>query len=152
MTGEGNGTGPRGIRIQKDLEIPLSEVRFRFLRSGGPGGQHVNKVETAVSLSFSIRTSTSLDEAQRKLLIDRLGGRVTRQGVLRLVERGERSQHRNKERLTERFASLLREALRPEKNRKQTVPSRVSREARLLSKKARSQTKAARKPPHGGAE
>lgn len=145
-------TGSKGIRILKGLEVPLSEVRYRFLRSGGPGGQHVNKVETAVSLSFNVRTSRSLDEAQRKLLIDRLGGRVSRQGILRLVERGERSQHRNKERLTERFAALLRKSLSPEKSRGSTVPSRASREARLRSKRARSNIKAARKPPRGGEE
>ncbi|MDH4070354.1 MAG: alternative ribosome rescue aminoacyl-tRNA hydrolase ArfB [Ignavibacteria bacterium] len=142
-------TVPKGISIQEGLEIPLSEVRFRFMRSGGPGGQHVNKVETAVSLSFNVRTSESLGDRQRQRLIARLGNRIDRRGVLRLVERGGRSQHRNKEHLAERFAFLLREALAPEKKRRPTAPSRGSKEARIRAKRVRSRIKASRKPPPG---
>lgn len=124
------------------LEIPLGEVKFRFARSGGPGGQNVNKRETQVELIFDVAASPSLGPRQRERVMRKLASRIDARGRLRLVVTDERTQGRNREIALERFCGLLKDALKPDPpKRRKTRPSRAARERRLDDKKARSKTK-----------
>ncbi len=129
-----------GVRITPALTIPLSELRLRFGPSGGPGGQHANKVSTRVELRFDVAASGALSEAQRARLLDRLGPEV------RVVADDERSQLRNRRLAIERFAEKVAAALRPEVRRRPTRPSRGATERRLEEKRRRSERKQARRP------
>ena len=129
------------LPIDDELSIPLAELSFRFSRSSGPGGQHVQKSSTRVELLFDVANSPSLSEAQRARLLDRLSGYVDTSGVLHLVAQSERSQLRNRQEVVQRFQGLLRRALKRRKRRKPTRPSAASRERRLRRKKQRSQVK-----------
>jgi ribosome-associated protein len=135
------------LTITPDLHIPLSELRFRFARSRGPGGQHVQKVETQVELLFDIARSPSLSEEQRARLQEKLAGYIDREGTLHLVSRESRSQLRNRQRVTARFQALLRHALQVPKRRHPTQPSAAAREQRLRHKKRRGEIKRERRPP-----
>ncbi len=104
------------------LRIPVSELQFRFSPSGGPGGQHANKVATRVELRFDVAGSPSLGPRQRARLLERLGPE------LRVVADDERSQLRNRQLATERFRERLAAALRVDKPRRPTRPTRASKE------------------------
>jgi ribosome-associated protein len=132
---------PGVLAINDDLFVPLAELSFRASRAGGPGGQHVNTSSTRVELVWDVGSSPSLGEEQRARILEKLANRISGEGLLLLAEGGSRSQHRNKEAVTERFAELLREALHVPKRRKRTRPPRASREERLRSKKRRSEVK-----------
>lgn len=134
------------LRIADDLVIPRSELIYRATRAGGPGGQHVNTSSTRVELTWDVAASPSLTDEQRARLRERLARRIDGGGVLRLTDAGTRSQHRNRERVTKRFAELIAGALVEQKKRRKTKPSRASKEARLESKKRRSETKKLRNP------
>jgi ribosome-associated protein len=129
------------IPIKQGLAIPESEISFRFSTSSGPGGQHANKSETRVTLLFDVAQSPSLTEAQRALIMQRLGSRLDSTGVLQISVQDSRSQHKNRETAVARFQSLLAAALVPRKKRRKTRPSRAATEKRLQSKKRRSQIK-----------
>ena len=129
------------LRITDTLSIPLSELRFRFARSSGPGGQHVNRSATQVELLFDVTGSPSLDEAQRQRVLKKLKSYIDKEGILHLVSQRFRSQLRNREEVVERFQRLMREALRVPKRRVPTRPPRVSRERRLEEKGRRSEIK-----------
>ncbi|MEJ2217035.1 MAG: alternative ribosome rescue aminoacyl-tRNA hydrolase ArfB [Gemmatimonadota bacterium] len=135
------------VPIHRRLTIPASELTFRASRSGGPGGQHVNTSSTKVELLWDVAGSPSLTEKQRARLLKRLANRIDGDGVLHLTEGGSRSQHRNREAVTERFARLVRTALRKRKRRVPTKPTKASKERRLQTKKKRSRKKQLRKPP-----
>ena len=135
------------LPIRPGLDIPMSELHFRFSRSSGPGGQHVNRSATRVELLFDVAHSPSLDESQRAKLIGRLSSYLDREGVLHLASQSSRSQTRNREELVKRFQSLLASALVQRRKRRPTRPTRSSREKRLDSKRQRSEVKRRRKPP-----
>lgn len=134
------------IRINQRLEIPASELTFRATRSGGPGGQHANTSATRVELTWNVRTSPSLSDRRRELLLARLASRLDADGTLRLVSDTHRSQHQNRKDVTQRFADLLADALRPRKTRRKTRPTRASKERRLKAKKQRGEKKRLRGP------
>ena len=133
--------------IAPGCRIALSSLSFRTSRSGGPGGQHVNKVETKVELLFDVAGSTELTGAQRDRIRERLASRIDDRGMLHIVSAASRSQWKNREKAVEKFVQLLRDALKPRVPRKKTRPSSSAREKRLRSKRHRSETKQMRKPP-----
>ncbi|MCI5148449.1 MAG: aminoacyl-tRNA hydrolase [Candidatus Electrothrix sp. MAN1_4] len=128
-------------RITSSCVIPAAELFFTYSRSSGKGGQHVNKVNTKVSLSFDLETSPSLTDEQKTLLKQRLGNRLNKQGILRLDGDRQRSQRGNQEEVIQRFILLMRDALYIEKMRKKTKPSRNAKQRRLQGKKKRGQLK-----------
>ncbi|HET6232490.1 MAG TPA: alternative ribosome rescue aminoacyl-tRNA hydrolase ArfB [Longimicrobiaceae bacterium] len=135
---------PTLLAVNDSLWIPRAELDYRATRSGGPGGQHVNTSSTRVELTWDVAASAALDEAQRALLLQKLANRMDAEGVLRLAASEHRSQHQNKEAVTERLAELVRQALHVPKPRRKTRPTRASREERLRSKKMQSEKKRTR--------
>ncbi|MCB0216857.1 MAG: aminoacyl-tRNA hydrolase [Caldilineae bacterium] len=129
------------IVVSHNLSVPSTELRWRFSRSGGPGGQHVNTSSTKVELSWDLAASEALGETQRARLLANLAGRVDEAGVLRLVVEETRSQHRNREIAVERLRALLIEAVKPRKKRRPTRPTRASKERRLQAKRVRGERK-----------
>ncbi len=126
------------------LSLPDDEVRFTFSRSGGPGGQNVNKVSTRATLWFNAAGSTALSEDQREKLIYRLGNRISKDGLLQVVSDQFRTQSANREDALRRFAALLAAALHEKPRRKKTRMPRGAKEARLKSKKRKGSLKAVR--------
>jgi len=127
--------------------IPLAELEFRRSRSGGPGGQNVNKVETQVEARWDIAASGVLSDAQRARLLHALASRLVGDSVLVVKSRTERSQEGNRRAALARMASLVAAALKPRKRRHATRPTLGSREDRLRKKKARSRVKRERTKP-----
>jgi ribosome-associated protein len=121
--------------------IGEEQFTFTFTRSRGPGGQNVNKVNTRVTLCFDLHASTDLTEDEKGRILARLGGRVTRDGRLRIVSMRHRTQLANRRAAVERFYELLAAALRPQAVRKATRVPRRSCEHRLLEKKAAGERK-----------
>jgi ribosome-associated protein len=134
-------------RIDDELEIDDTELRFEFARSSGPGGQNVNKVETKVRLLFDVRSSPSLTPEQRSRIEDRLGTRISRNGVLRVTSQRHRSREANRRAAVERFTELIAGALEEEEPRRPTKVPRKARKRRLEEKRRRSRKKALRGPP-----
>jgi len=129
------------LQAGKALRIPRSELRYHATRSGGPGGQHVNTSATRIELWWNLEESAAPTERQRALLRERLGSRLDGEGWLRLTESNHRSQLRNREAVTERFAALVARAVIPPKQRRRTrVPAREKRR-RLEAKRQRGQVK-----------
>jgi len=129
------------IRVKPGLMIPVSEIRFQFSRSGGPGGQNVNRRETQVELLFDVRHSPSLSEEQRERLLARLGSQLDSEGILRIVAHAQRSQLRNRQEAVERLVQLLRRVLAVPRRRLPTRASQQAIEQRLAEKRKRSRAK-----------
>jgi ribosome-associated protein len=129
------------IRVTRSVSIPLSEIAFRYSRSSGPGGQHAQKSETRVEALFDVEASSALTDRQKHRVVRKAGP------VLRAIAQDERSQARNRELAVERIADALREALKVERRRVATKPSKAAVERRLEQKRRRSQTKRLRQPP-----
>jgi ribosome-associated protein len=124
------------------------ELVFRYTRSGGPGGQHVNTSSTRVELVFDLAGSPVLTDAERALARRRLRTRLDSEGRLRVVAQDERSRARNRAIAVERFCELMREALRPPPPpRRPTRPSRAATEQRLDTKRRAGARKRLRRPP-----
>jgi len=134
-------------RINETVAIPWRELKFTFSRAGGPGGQHVNKVSTRVSLLFDVNASPSLTDRQKSLINKRLAARINRDGQLRVDCAATRGQAANRVRAVEIFAGLLARALRSRKRRRPTRPGAAAREKRLQAKKRRSGIKKQRARP-----
>ncbi len=125
----------------------LSELEFSFSKSSGPGGQHVNKVNTKVGLRFDVAGSTILTEEQKELLVKKLSNKLTKEGVLVLSSQEARSQLVNKENVLEKLDKLLQSAFFIKKKRKPTKPTKASNRKRLDGKKRQSLKKANRQKP-----
>ena len=123
------------------MDIPDSELTERFLRADGPGGQHVNRTESAVELRFDVAHSPSLPEAVRARVLARRDRRLTDDGVLVIQARRFRDQARNREDVRARLVEIIRGSLAPPKKRVATKPSRASKERRLAGKKQRATVK-----------
>ena len=129
------------------LDILFREIKFKAVRSSGPGGQHVNKTSSKVEASFAIQTSDALSDSEKSRLLKRLASRISSEGILILSCGETRSQHRNKTIVLERLVALLEENLKVSKVRKKTKPSKSAIERRLKTKKGRALKKTNRKPP-----
>src|SRR5262247_4508939 len=119
------------LTITETLEIPLAELYFQFSRSGGPGGQHVNRSATQVELTFDVANSPSLTITQRARILSQLKSYIDTRGILHLSSQTTRSQHRNRAEVVERFALLLQRALHVPKRRIPTQPSAAAAARRL---------------------
>ena len=122
-----------------------SEFVFSASRSGGPGGQNVNKVSSKVELRFNIGNSNVLNDAEKQIIHEKLINKINNAGELIMVSQSERSQLKNKEKVTARFYFLLDKALTPKKPRRRTCPTPGSKEKRLESKRIQSMIKENRK-------
>ena len=126
------------------LAIFENELTFTASRSGGPGGQNVNKVSSRVTLAFDVRGSASLSEEQKRMVMGRLATRINKEGILQIVSQRTRSQELNRTDALNRFSELLRRALTPQLPRIQTRIPPAAKRQRLEEKKKRSTTKETR--------
>jgi ribosome-associated protein len=129
------------IQVNDELSIPEHELTFAATRSGGPGGQNVNKVSSRITLSFDVGMSPSLSEEQKKRIKVRLATRINKEGILRVVSQRTRSQEMNREDAVLKFASLLRAALIIQQPRIKTKLPAGAQLRRLEEKKKRTRIK-----------
>ena len=129
------------LQVTPTLAIPDAELVERFVRSGGPGGQNVNKVATAVELRFDVAGSPSLPEAVKARLLARRDRRITEEGVLVISAQRFRTQERNREDARARLAALVATATVAPKKRVATKPTKGSKERRLGAKRERAAVK-----------
>ncbi len=127
--------------ITPNLSIPEDELTFTACRAGGPGGQHVNKVSSRVTLRFDVTGSPSLSDAQKRLIGERLKTRMSREGVLHVDCRKHRSQAANRAEAVERFVELMRNALKRRRKRARTAVPASEKRRRLDEKRRRSRLK-----------
>lgn len=130
-----------------DQEIILNELDYKAVRSSGPGGQHANKTATKVELSFDIANSEGLSEQEKKRIFLKLAARINKEGILKMNSEDSRSQHTNKNIVTENFFTEIEKALKKAKPRKKTKPTKASKIKRLNAKKRKSEIKSNRKDP-----
>jgi ribosome-associated protein len=141
---------PDDLRVNNWLVIPAAELRERFSRSSGPGGQSVNTTDSRVELSFDVARSPSLPQREKTRALARLGARLA-DGVVTVAAETERSQLMNRDAARVRLAALLRQAIAPPPPpRVPTKPTKGARERRLADKRRRAQTKRDRRYDAGG--
>ncbi len=136
----------RDLDLGNGILVPAQLLRAVTSRSGGPGGQNVNKVESRVTIEVDLPVLPLTDE-QQALLRTRLAGRINKDDVLRVTSQAERSQLANRDRALARMEELLREALIVQKKRKKTKASKAQKERRIEEKKRRGETKKLRRTP-----
>jgi ribosome-associated protein len=132
------------LPVSRSINLPESELVVRFMRADGPGGQHVNRTESAVELRFDVLHSPSLPEDVRARLLARRDRRMTDEGVLVIQARRFRDQGRNRDDARERLVEILRAALVAPKKRIATKPTRASKQRRLEGKQQRGKLKQSR--------
>ena len=133
------------IKITDSIYINESEVKESFIRSSGPGGQHVNKVATAVQLRFNAKNSGNISAKVYKRLRAIAGSKLTEDGILIIVSREHRSQSQNRRVALDKLISLLQQAAKKPKHRTPTRPSQASVEKRLRNKRLQSEKKKSRR-------
>jgi ribosome-associated protein len=129
------------IRVTRSVEVPVDEIDLRYSRSSGPGGQHAQKSATRVEATFDVTASSALSDAQKSRVIARAGP------LLRAVAQDQRSQLRNRQLAVDRLIDQLRSALRVQRPRRETSPTKASQERRLDAKRRRTETKQLRRRP-----
>jgi ribosome-associated protein len=133
------------LEVTPTLGIPRWELEYRASRAGGAGGQHVNTSSTRIELLWNPGKSVVLDDTTRALVLERLASRLDGEGWLRIVSSARRSQQQNREAAESRLADMVRRALVVQKKRRPTKPTRASKEARIVQKRKRSETKRQRR-------
>jgi ribosome-associated protein len=133
------------IKVTDSVGIDEGELSFSFSRSGGPGGQNVNKLDTRVTVSFDLEGCRGLDGVQKRRIRSRLASRINKEGFVRVVSQRHRSQKANRDAAVEKLVELLAVALKRRPVRKKTAVPRAAKEKRLEAKKRRSQVKQRRK-------
>ncbi|MFF3008633.1 alternative ribosome rescue aminoacyl-tRNA hydrolase ArfB [Kitasatospora sp. NPDC057940] len=142
---------PEPIRVRGSVVVPDTELVWRFSRSSGPGGQHVNTSDSKAELRYDLAASRALPEVWRERALERLAGRLVDGRVLVIQASEFRSQWRNREAAAARLSAVLTEACAPPpKSRRATRPSRGMVERRLSNKRRRSELKQGRQSPRGG--
>jgi ribosome-associated protein len=129
------------IPITDSVQIPLEEIGFRFSPSRGPGGQHVNRAHTRVTLLFDVANSPSLDPQTKEKLLQELGSQLDSRGNLQISVQDSRSQNRNRQLAVTRFVALLNNALKENPQRIPSRPSKKAKKKRLEEKKKKSRRK-----------
>ena len=129
------------IEINSKIFIAEEELQFSTARSGGPGGQNVNKIESKVILYFDIPASECLTEAQKQRILEKLATRINKDGVLRVTSQKYRTQAANKKVVVEKFIELIKTALHKAPRRKKTAVPKAEREKRRELKRRHSQVK-----------
>ena len=122
-----------------------NELNFSFSRSGGPGGQHVNKVNTKVELRFKIADSNVLSEEQKAIILEKLAKQINQEGELIVIAQETRSQLKNKSIAIEKFYEVINKVLKPKKKRKPTTVSKAAKEKRLKQKRELAEKKERRR-------
>lgn len=135
----------RDIVVTPRLTIPAGELEMSFARSGGPGGQNVNKVSSKVDLRWNPETSTALTLDDRALLLERLRNRLTTEGYLIVTSSATRDQMKNRDDAIGKLALIVKSALHREKPRKPTKPSKGAKRRRLDDKRRHSEKKSNRR-------
>src|SRR5262245_49878332 len=133
------------MHVNDSLEVPDGELSWTFARSGGPGGQNVNKVNSRAVLRWALARNTSLPESARQRIQAREKGRITAEGELVLQSQQHRTQERNREECLERLRAIILAALAEPKKRRPTKPTRASKLRRLAAKRAQSEKKQQRR-------
>ena len=138
------------LRVNQNIEIPDTEFEFTFARSGGPGGQNVNKVNSKAVLRWSVSTTQHLPEPVRDRFLSRYRNRITREGEIVIHSQKYRDQGRNVADCLERLREMIRAVVRPPIKRRPTKPSKGAQRRRLDQKKQRSEKKQSRRKPRLG--
>ena len=133
--------------VNETIRIPWKELTFSFARSGGPGGQNVNKTSTKAILRWSVSETTALPESVHARFVRQQANRITKDGDLLLTSERYRDQERNKQDCLEKLRNLVQMACIVPKKRKKTKPSRAAKARRVANKRHRSTVKALRRPP-----
>ena len=138
---------PATIEVNEHVRIPAHEVELSYARSGGPGGQHVNKTSSKVLLRWSPKASAALRDDDRARILEKLAARLTDDGELLVTSERHREQSRNVDDAVERLVTILREALQRPRKRRKTRPTAASKRRRLDAKRRRGETKRRRRRP-----
>lgn len=136
---------PPEIEITNRVRIRSHEISLSYARSGGPGGQHVNKTSSKVILRWNALASAALSDEDREWLVKRIGSKLTEEGDLLITSEKGRDQSSNVDDAVSKLVTTVRDAIKRPKPRKKTKPTRASKERRLKAKRQRSETKRRRR-------